>query len=199
MNWTKIFYQIRNWRAHWRAVWMGSVVAVQGGTIRVLSLVDRFSGKPGGRGWVRYKGELRAVKIGRDGRRVDLGVLGTRVVTTAGVNYLASDMNDGASDINAFDWHDSGTGVVAEAVGDTGLGTPAGPARVSGTASNPTANQYRSVATISYTATLAITEHGLFSASTAGTLWDRTVFAAVNVVNGESIQFTYTLTINAGG
>ncbi len=199
MNLVKMFYQIRNWRAHWRAFWMGSVVAVHGGTIRVLSLMDRLFGRPGGRGWLRYRGELRAVKIGRDGTCVDLGVLGTRVVTTAGVNYLASDMNDGASDINAFDYHDSGTGVVAEAVGDTGLGTPAGPARVAGTPSNPTANQYRSVATISYTSTLAITEHGLFSAATAGTLWDRTVFAAVNVVSGESIQFTYTLTINAGG
>lgn len=199
MNWAKIFYQVRNWRAHLRAVWRGSVIAVQGRTIRVLSFVDSLFGFPGGRGWVRYKGELRAVKIGIDGKRTDLGVVGTRVVTTAGVNYLAADMNDGASDINAFDFHDSGTGVVAEAVGDTALGTAAGPARVSGTASNPTANQYRSVATISYTATLAITEHGLFSASTAGTLWDRTVFAAVNVVSGESIQFTYTLTINAGG
>ena len=200
MNMAKFLYQIRNWRAHWRAFWIGSAVAVQGRTIHVLGLMDRLFGRHSvGRGFITYRGELSVIKIGRDGKRVDLGVVATRVVTTAGVNYLAADMNDGASDINAFDFHDSGTGAVAEAVGDTGLGTPAGPARVSGTASNPTANQYRSVATIPYTATLAITEHGLFSASTAGTLWDRSVFAAVNVVNGESIQFTYTLTINSGG
>lgn len=199
MNWDKIFYQIRNWRAHWRALWLGSILAVENGKYTVLGLKYSLLHRVKSRGLVRFKGELRAVKIGLDGKRTDLGVVGTRVVTTAGVNYLAADMNDGASDINAFDFHDSGTGVVAEAVGDTALGAAAGPARVSGTASNPTANQYRSVATISYTATLAITEHGLFSASTAGTLWDRTVFAAVNVVSGESIQFTYTLTINAGG
>lgn len=30
-------------------------------------------------------------------------------------------------------------------------------------------------------------------------LWDRKVFSAINVVNGDSIQFTYTLTINSGG
>jgi len=30
-------------------------------------------------------------------------------------------------------------------------------------------------------------------------MWDRRQFAAVNVSNGDSIQFTYTLTINSGG
>jgi hypothetical protein len=30
-------------------------------------------------------------------------------------------------------------------------------------------------------------------------LWDHKVFSAINVVNGDSIQFTYTLTINSGG
>jgi hypothetical protein len=30
-------------------------------------------------------------------------------------------------------------------------------------------------------------------------MWDHKVFSAVNVVNGDSIQFTYTLTISSGG
>jgi hypothetical protein len=30
-------------------------------------------------------------------------------------------------------------------------------------------------------------------------LWDRRQFAAINVNNGDSIQFTYTLTVNSGG
>lgn len=30
-------------------------------------------------------------------------------------------------------------------------------------------------------------------------MWDHKVFSAINVVNGDSIQFTYTLTITAGG
>jgi hypothetical protein len=30
-------------------------------------------------------------------------------------------------------------------------------------------------------------------------MWDHKVFSAVNVANGDSIQFTYTLTINSGG
>jgi len=173
-----IAYQARNWRAHARALFAGNK--------RVI-------------GTVTYKGVLTATKINKDGSKQDLGVLGTRVVTNAAVTFMRDDFNDGASDINTFNFHDSGTGAVAENVTDTALGTPAGPARVAGTKSVPATNQYRSVATIAYTATLAITEHGLFSASTAGTLWDRSVFAAVNVVSGESIQFTYTLTLTAGG
>lgn len=48
--------------------------------------------------------------------------------------------------------------------------------------------------------TLAITEHGLFSAASAGTLWDRTVFAAVNLVAGsDSLQVTHTTTFPSGG
>ena len=171
-------YQVTNWRAHARALFLGR------------RRVD---------GLVTYKGTLTAVKIKRDGTCQNLGVLGMRSVTNAGVTYMRDDFNDGASDINAFNYHDSGTGAVAENVTDTGLGTPAGPARVAGTKSVPASNQFRTVATIAYTGTLAITEHGLFSAATVGTLWDRTVFAAVNVVSGESIQFTYTLTITAGG
>ena len=143
---------------------------------------------------------LRARLYGPDGNLLDEQDLGSGLVTTAGVNYMAADMNDGASDISAFDYHGTGIGTTAAAIGDTALENVTGaPSRVSGTPSNPSANQYRSVATVSYTSTLAITEWGLFSASTSGTMWDRRVFSAINVVNGDSIEFTYTLTINAGG
>jgi len=123
------------------------------------------------------------------------------LVTTAGVNYMATDFaSDGVTPtISGFKFHDAGIGTTAAAVGDTDIETTDGEARVSGTASNPAANQYRSVATRSYSTTKAITEWGLFSALTAGSLWDRRVFLAINVVSGDSIQFTYTLTVNNGG
>jgi len=169
---------------------------------------------------INCKAELSAVLIRADGSRKALGVISKRdlttwwkrlldrlrhddcgIVTNAGVNYMASDFASGGvtPTISGFKFHDAGTGTGAAAVTDTALGIPWGGARVTGTPSNPTANQYRSVATISFTGTFAITEWGLFSAATVGTLWDRRVFAAINVVNGDSIQFTYTLTVNAGG
>ena len=48
-----------------------------------------------------------------------------------------------------------------------------------------------------FDATAAITEWGLFSqaATGGGVLWSRIVFAALNVASGDSIQFTYDLTV----
>lgn len=124
------------------------------------------------------------------------------LVVTGGVNYLATDFASGQASprISAMNFHDSGTGTIAATSTDSGLGTQAGPAtRATGVQSNPVTNQYRSVGTIAYVSTLAITEWGVFSANSAGTMWDRRVFAAINVVSGDSIAYTYTLTINAGG
>lgn len=146
-----------------------------------------------------FGSDLRA-SLYKGGNLADVYEFGSGLVTTAGVNYLAADMNDGSSDISAFDYHAVGIGTTAAAIGDTAIENATGaPARVVGTPSTPSAGQYRSVATVSFTSSLAITEWGLFSASTAGTMWDRRTFAAINVVNGDSIQFTYTLTVNAGG
>jgi hypothetical protein len=127
-----------------------------------------------------------------------LPVLG--IVTTAGVNYMAADFRSGGvtPTISGFKFHDSGTGTNGAVVGDTVLQTPTGIARVSGTPTGAT-NQYISTATIAYNNTFAVTEWGLFSASSSGTLWDRRTFTAINVVNGDSIQFAYTLTVNNGG
>jgi hypothetical protein len=141
--------------------------------------------------------EVSAILIRADGTRVDYGVLSRRLVTNAGVAFLV-DAFQNLVEIENMNWHASGTGVAAEDVANTTLGTETG-SRVSGTQSEPAANQYRTVATVPYSGTLAITEHGLFSANAAGTLWDRSVFTAINVVNGDSIQFTYTLTVNSGG
>jgi hypothetical protein len=47
---------------------------------------------------------------------------------------------------------------------------------------------------------VAVTEHGIFSTATSGTgvMLDRSVFAAINLANTESIQSTYQLTIPSG-
>ncbi len=123
------------------------------------------------------------------------------IVTTVGVNFMASDFASGGvtPTISGFKFHDSGIGTTAAVIGDTDIETTDAEARVSGTPSNPSANQYRTIGTIAYTTTKAITEWGLFSVITGGTLWDRRVFSAINVVNGDSIQFTYTLSVNSGG
>jgi hypothetical protein len=63
------------------------------------------------------------------------------------------------------------------------------------------ATQLRSTGTLTFDNTVAVTEHGLFSqaATGGGVLWDRSIFTAVNVVSGDSIQFQYTASLTAGG
>ena len=104
---------------------------------------------------------------------------------------------------------------------DTALSAAAGTARVAGSQSNPSSNQYQTVATITNATSgaLVISEWGLFSASSAGTLWDRrwfnnggggnaapqttataTLSALTNgLAIGDSLQSTYTVTGTAGG
>ena len=103
------------------------------------------------------------------------------------------------------DWkyHISGTDATAEANTHTSLLAAIGTARVVGTQTEgASANIYRSVATITYTDTCAITEHGIFntaySASQAdGVLMDRSKFNAVNCSSADTITFTYELTATA--
>ena len=167
---------------------------------RVALVSDRHGAADGFPGGLSFHSNL-SVKLIRNGKVIRRRNLGSGLVTDAGVAFMADDWVDASQEITNFNFHDSGTGVVAAAVGDTILGTQAGPAtRATGTKTNPTAPAVRSVGTIAYTTTLAITEWGLFNqAAQGGTLWDRKVFAAINVVNGDSIQFTYTLTITSGG
>lgn len=135
----------------------------------------------------------------QNGMKTDYGVLGYRVVTTAFVSFVVDQLQTETSVFGDFKYHDAGVGTTAEANGDTGIETTDGESRATGTQTESAANAYRSVGTISYTSTKAVTEHGLFNDATTGTLMDRTVFSAVNVVSGDSIQFTYTLTLSAGG
>lgn len=152
-------------------------------------------------------GELRAIVLHADGTATDYGLLGRKLVTAAGVNYIAADFAGGASDIADFKFHGFGTGTGSESTANTTLGTEltteyaTNSTRPTGSQSAST-NTYTTVATLSPDSggTLAITEHGIFSAPSSGTLLDRTVFSAVNLVaSADSLQTTYALTLPSGG
>jgi hypothetical protein len=144
-------------------------------------------------------GELELCHIRANGKVTNYGVVSRRVVTTAFVNFVTDQLQTETSVFGDFKFHDSGVGTTAENAADTGIETTDGESRATGTQTESASNAYRSVGTISYTTTKAITEHGLFNDASTGTLMDRSVFSAVNVVNGDSIQFTYTHTYNSGG
>jgi hypothetical protein len=157
-------------------------------------------------------GELRGMVLHHDTNgnvvgATDYGLLGRKLVTSAGVNYLAADMAGGGSDIADFKYHGFGTGTTAESTAQTALITEltteyvTNSTRPTGSQSAST-NTYTTVGTLAPDSggTLAITEHGLFSATSAGTLWDRTVFSAVNLVaSADSLQSSYVCTFPSGG
>ncbi len=151
-----------------------------------------------GAGTALVTGTLEAVVHRADGSVRDLGVISTKCITDAFVAYVVDAMQSSSYPMDVFKWHACGTGTTAESSSDTTLGNQVG-SRVSGTQTEASSNVYQSVATISFSGSYAITEHGLFSASSGGTLADRSVFSAINVANGDSIQFTFTMTFASGG
>lgn len=143
---------------------------------------------------------------GETGQRLDLGLASLRVVTDTGVAFIV-DAWQNSLELEIMKYHGVGVGTGNEAASDTALGTE------STTALNPdstratgsltegaTGNIFRTVGTVTFDATAAITEHGIFSqaATGGGTLFDRSKFSAINVVSGDSISFTYDLTIASG-
>jgi len=161
------------------------------------------SWNPGG---LKFNTNLKALHFNND-KVYGFYDLGHGTVTNTGVSYLAQSWTGTGFSISAFAWHDCGTASVAAAVTDIAIAHPASgvSARINATTTSPVTAQVQSVATMTLTGNVAITEWGLFSASntnpsaTAGTLWDHKVFGAINAVSGDSIQFTYNLSISSGG
>ncbi len=178
-------WQLINW-LHWSKI--KSLI----GVFVVNPIANAF-------GLMTAYGKLEARLVKANGQVINYGVLDYRVVTTAFVNFVTDQLQTETSVFGDFKYHDSGVGTTDPAIGDVDIETTDGEARASGTQTESAANIYQSVGTISYTTSKAITEHGLFNASTGVTLMDRSEFAAINVVNGDSIQFTYSLTLTAGG
>ena len=145
------------------------------------------------------EGRLYARLFRADGSIVEYGLISTRLVTTALVDFIVDQLQAEDSEIGDFKFHDSGIGVTGANITDTDIETTDNEARATGTQAEDAHNIYESVGTISYTGTLAITEHGLFSQAAGTTLMDRHTFSAINVVSGDSITFTYKFTCSAGG
>ncbi len=121
---------------------------------------------------------------------------------------VAADIEAEVGPLNGLDVLEAGCayGILADllaALGAnvTGLDISAWAVGEAGTKSQPAANQLRTVATHTFAGAFAITEHGVFSVITSSTitLWDRSVFGAINVVASDAIEATYTCTVSSGG
>ena len=122
-----------------------------------------------------------------------------RVMTTAFVDFIVDQLQTETSEFGDFKYHQCGLGSTAENIADTAIETDTGIAPVAGTQTETDHDTYKSVATMTMDDTEAIREHVLMSQSGAGTLMDRTLFAAINVVPGNQIEFTFEGSFTAGG
>jgi len=144
--------------------------------------------------------ELIARKI-VDGEYTDVcRVVKDKVVTDAFVALIIDTLVAGDAGLANFKYHAWGTGVTAENKTQTALITEGAETRATGSLVDEGAT-YKSVGTLTCNATpKALREHGLFNQeAVGGTLMDRTLFDAINVVEGNQVEFTFTITFTSGG
>jgi hypothetical protein len=117
------------------------------------------------------------------------------LVVTVGKNFIASRMKDATA--TAMTHMEVGTGTTAAAVGDTALQTAVASSRVTLTSTTVTTNNVAYVASFpAGTGTGALTEAGLFNASSSGTMLCRTVFSVINKGAADTLGITWTVTVN---
>lgn len=117
------------------------------------------------------------------------------LVVTVGKNFIASRMKDTTD--TAMSHMEVGTGTTAAAVGDTALGAAVASSRVALTSTTVSTNSVAYVATFpAGTGTGALTEAGIFNASSSGTMLCRTVFSVINKGAADTLGITWTVTVN---
>jgi hypothetical protein len=143
---------------------------------------------------VKLTGELRITLTNPEGTVTHETVVPNLVVTT-GKAFIASRMKDTTD--TAMSHMEVGTGTTAAAAGDTTLETAISGSRVSLTSTTVTSNAVAYVATFpAGTGTGAVTEAGLFNASSGGTMLCRTVFSVINKGAADTLGITWTVTVN---
>ncbi len=117
------------------------------------------------------------------------------LVVTTGLNYIASRMKDATA--TAMTHMALGSGTTTAAAGQTDLVTLLG-SREALDSTTVTANAVAYVSSFEAgDATGAVTEAGIFNASTSGTMLCRVVFSVVNKAADDTMTVTWTITLAA--
>lgn len=141
---------------------------------------------------LRLRGRLDIVVTAPDGTIKDTKRVDNLVVTT-GKNFVASRM--AGTSVSVMSDMSIGTGSTAAAAADTTLGSES--ARVSLTSTTVNNNDVVYLATFpanTPTSAAAITEAGIFNASTSGSMLCRTVFSQINKAPADSLTINWTVT-----
>jgi len=143
---------------------------------------------------LKLSGELAIVLRDKDGNLKEERTERNLVVTT-GLTYIASRMKDASA--TAMTHMGLGSGTTAAAAGQTDLVTLLG-AREALDSTTASSNTIVYVASFEAgDATGAVTEAGIFNASSGGTMLCRTKFNVVNKGADDTMNVTWTITLSA--
>jgi hypothetical protein len=120
------------------------------------------------------------------------------LVVNSGLAYIISRMAGASKDVMSH--MALGSGTSAAAAGDTDLGSLLGAREVLDSSTISGANNEKIVYVSSFEAgdaTGAVTEAGIFNASTGGDMLCRTVFGVVNKAADDTMTVTWTITLSA--
>lgn len=145
---------------------------------------------------IKLNGNVSVTLIGPDGK-IKQQHSKHNLVVTVGKTYLAAWLAAATQATEFMTYIALGTGTSGPSSGDTTLGTEfsgGGYSRVDGTLTSAS-NVWTNTATFSPgNGTGAVTEAGLFSASTVGTLFARQVFSVYNKAAGDTLIVVWNVT-----
>ncbi len=144
---------------------------------------------------VSPKGWVTVTKTNEAGQVTEQFEVPNLVVTTGKI-YIAGKMISTNADVPVAMTHMGiGTGTASPLAEDTALGTQTGRVLLSGNIQENNAITYTATFPAG-TGTGAITEAGIFNASTNGTMLCRTVFPVVTKQAGDTIAITWKVTVS---
>jgi hypothetical protein len=142
---------------------------------------------------LKLRGDVALVLRDKDGNVKDERKIENLIVDT-GLNFICDRMKD---DETAMTHMALGSGSTAAAAGNTALESQLG-SREALDSSTVTNNQIVYVSSFEAgDATGAVTEAGIFNASSGGTMLCRTVFAVVNKASDDSLSITWQINLSA--
>jgi hypothetical protein len=142
---------------------------------------------------LKLRGDVALVLRDKDGNIKDERKIENLIVDT-GLNFICDRMKD---DETAMTHMALGSGSTAAAAGNTALESQLG-SREALDSSTVTNNQIVYVSSFEAgDATGAVTEAGIFNASSGGTMLCRTVFSVVNKAADDTLTVNWTITLTA--
>ena len=142
---------------------------------------------------IKLTGEMKLTLTNGEGN-VTQEMIVPNTVVTAGKGFIASRMNTTTTTMSHVEL---GTGTTGANVANTTLETIISGSRTALTSTTVSTNTVAYVVTFpAGTGTGAVTEAGIFNASSSGTMLCRTTFSVINKAAADTLGITWTITVN---